>query len=82
MLNNVNEIQIIKTLALKQKVKCHFMKQGDNTSKGEKHYNDYLFFFSTSRFQSFFVSIMSVEESFEENLQGKFRKKLQNLKEE
>jgi hypothetical protein len=45
------------------------MKQGDNALKGGKHYNNYLFSFSTSRFQSFFISKMSVEESFVENLQ-------------
>ncbi len=67
-------------LALKRKVKCHFMKQGDNTSKGGKHYN--FFWFSTSRFQSFFVSKMSGEESFVEKLQRQFREKLQKLKEE
>ncbi len=37
MSNNVKKIQIIKTLALKQKVKRHFMKRGDNISKGNKH---------------------------------------------
>jgi hypothetical protein len=47
--------QIIKVLALKQKVKCHFMKWGDCVSKGGKHYNDYFFSFSTNKFQ-FFLS--------------------------
>ncbi len=37
MLNNLKKMQIIKTLALKQKVKRHFMKCGDNISKGGKH---------------------------------------------
>jgi hypothetical protein len=55
VLNNVKKIQIVKMLALKRKVKRHFMKQGDNTSKGSKHYNDSLFLFSTSKFQ-FFLS--------------------------
>jgi hypothetical protein len=45
------------------------MKQGDNASKGKKHYNDSLFLFSTSRFQLFFVSKMSGEESLVEKLQ-------------
>jgi hypothetical protein len=58
------------------------MKQGDNASKGGKYYNDYLFIFSTSRFQLFFVSKMSGEEKFVEKLQGQSREKLQNLKEE
>jgi hypothetical protein len=58
------------------------MKRGDNTSKGGKHYNDYLFSFSISRFQLFFVSRMNIEESLLENLQRKSREKLQKLKEE
>jgi hypothetical protein len=37
MSNNMKKIQIIKTLALKQKVKCHFMKQGDYVLEGNKH---------------------------------------------
>ncbi len=69
-------------LALKRKVKRHFMKQGDNTSKGSKHYNDSLFLFSTSKFELFFVSKMNVEKSFVEKLQRQSREKLQNLKEE
>jgi len=31
--NNVKKVRVIKTLALKWKVKCHFMKWGDNASK-------------------------------------------------
>jgi hypothetical protein len=58
------------------------MKQVDNISKSGKHQSDYLFSFSTSKFQSFFVSKMSAEESFVEKLQRQFRKKLQKLKEE
>jgi hypothetical protein len=46
----------------------HFMKWGDNTSEGGKHYNDSLFFISTRRFRSFFVSKMNVEESIVEKL--------------
>jgi hypothetical protein len=56
-------------LALKRKVKHHFMKQGDNISKGDKHQSNFLFSFSTSRFQSFFVSRMSAEEILMEKLQ-------------
>jgi hypothetical protein len=56
-------------LALKQKMKHHFMKRGNNTSKGGKHYNDFLFSFTISKFQSFFVSSMNVEESLVEKLQ-------------
>ncbi len=62
-------------------MKHHFMKQGDNASKGNKYY-DSSFLFSINRFQSFFVSKMSVEESLVEKLQRQFRKKLQKLKEE
>jgi hypothetical protein len=69
MSNNLKKVQIIKMLALKQKVKCHFMKWGDNISKGGNHYSDYLFSFSTNRSQLFFVSRMSVEERLVENLQ-------------
>jgi hypothetical protein len=58
------------------------MKQGDYVSKGSKHQSDYLFLFSTSMFQSFFVSRMSVETSFVEKLQRLSREKLQKLKEE
>jgi hypothetical protein len=76
VLNNVKKIQIIKMLALKRKVKRHFMKQGDNTSKGSKHYNDSLFLFSTSKFELFFVSKMNVEKSFVEKLQRQSREKL------
>ncbi len=69
MLNNLKKIQIIKTLALKRKVKQHFMKQGDNASEGGKHYNNSLFSFSISRFQSFFALGMNAKESLMENLQ-------------
>jgi hypothetical protein len=82
MSNNLKKIQTIKTLALKQKVKRHFMKRSDNVSKGNKHQNNYLFSFSISRFQLFFVSRMNIEESLLENLQRKSREKLQKLKEE
>jgi hypothetical protein len=57
------------------------MKRDDNASKGDKHYNDSLFLFSTSKFQSFFISKMNVEQSLVENLQRQFREKLQKLKE-
>jgi hypothetical protein len=53
VLNDLKKIQIIKMLALKRKMKCHFMKQGDNTSKGAKHKNDSLTLFITSKFQIF-----------------------------
>ncbi len=69
MLNNLKKIKIIKMLALKRKVKHHFMKQGDNTSEGGKHYNNSLLSFSTSMFQSFFVSRMNAKFFFMENLQ-------------
>jgi hypothetical protein len=59
----------IKVLALKWKMKHHFMKQGDYVSKGDKHQSDSLFSFSISKFQSFFVSRMSVEESLVGKLQ-------------
>jgi hypothetical protein len=45
------------------------MKQGDNISEGNKQQNNSLFLFSTSKFQSFFVSKMSVEENLVEILQ-------------
>jgi hypothetical protein len=68
MSNNVKKMQIIKMLALKQKVGHHFMKRGDNVSKGGNHQSDFLFSFSINKFQSFFVSRMSVEEKFMEKL--------------
>jgi uncharacterized protein YlxW (UPF0749 family) len=37
MSNNLKKVQIIKILALKQKMKHHFMKRGDNVSKGGNH---------------------------------------------
>ncbi len=82
MSNNLKKIQIIKTLVLKQKVKHHFMKHGDIVLEGDKHQNDSLFLFSTSRFQSFFVSRMSVEEKLVEKLQRQSKVKLEKLKEE
>jgi hypothetical protein len=45
MSNNLKKLQVIKALAVKQKVRHHFMKRGDNFSKGSKHHNDYLFYF-------------------------------------
>ncbi len=50
--------------------------------EGDDHKSDSLFSFSTSRFQSFFVSKMSVEESLVEKLQKQSREKLQKLQEE
>jgi len=49
MSNNLKKIQIIKTLALKRKVKRHFMKRGDYVSEGNKHHSDYLFLLYTSK---------------------------------
>jgi hypothetical protein len=69
MSNNLKKIQIVKTLALKRKVKRHFMKQGDNTLEGGNHQSDSLFLFSTSMFQLFFVSKMNAKESLVEKLQ-------------
>jgi hypothetical protein len=37
MSNNIKKIQIIETLAVKRKVRRHFMKRGDNVSKGGNH---------------------------------------------
>jgi hypothetical protein len=58
------------------------MKQGDNTSKGDKDYNDFLFLFFTRRFQLFFVSKMSVKKRLVKTLQRQFKKELQKLKED
>jgi hypothetical protein len=58
------------------------MKWGDCVSEGGKHQSDYLFSFSTSKFQLFFVSRMSVEKSLVEKLRVQSRKKLKKLKEE
>jgi len=79
--NNVKKIQIIKTLALKWKVKRHFMKWNDNALEGDKHYGNF-FLFYTNRFQLFFVSKMSVEESFMEKLRIQSKEKLLKLKKE
>jgi hypothetical protein len=77
MSNNLNKVQIIKMLALKR----HFMKWGGNVLEGGKHQNNYLFSFSTNRFQLFFVSKMSAEKSFVEKLQ-KLTKEQERLKEQ
>jgi hypothetical protein len=53
MLNKLKKMQIIKMLALKQKIRHKFMKRGDNVSKGGNHHNDYLFSFSINKFQLF-----------------------------
>jgi hypothetical protein len=53
MSNNLKKIQIIKMLALKQKMKHQFMKRGDSVSRGDNHHNDYLFSFPISKFQLF-----------------------------
>jgi hypothetical protein len=52
------------------------MKQSDNVSEGGQHHNDFLFLFSTSKFQPFIVSKMNVEKSLMEKLQRQSRKKL------
>jgi hypothetical protein len=81
MLNNLKKIQIIKTLALKWKVRPHFMKRGDNILKGGNHQNDFLFSFPISKFQSF-LSLFECWKSLVEKLQIKYREKLDKLKEE
>ncbi len=53
MSNNMKKIKIIKTFALKRKVKLHFMKWGDNVLASDKHQSNSLFWFSTSMFQFF-----------------------------
>ncbi len=53
MSNNLKKIKIIKTLALKQKVKRHFMKRGDNVSKGGNHQNNFFFHFLQVGFNRF-----------------------------
>jgi hypothetical protein len=58
------------------------MERGDKVSKVGNHYNDLLFSFSTSSFQSFFVFRMIVEESVVGKLQRQSKEKLQKLKEE
>jgi len=58
------------------------MKRGDNVLEGDNYQNDSLFSFSINRFQSFFISRMSTEESLVEKLQKQYREKLQKLKEE
>ncbi len=50
-------------------MKCHFMKRSDNVLKDSKHQNNSLFSFFRSRFQSFLISRMNVEENFVEKLQ-------------
>jgi hypothetical protein len=55
-------------LTLKQKEKCHYMKQDDYMSKGGKEQSASSISFSTSNSLSFFVSRMSVEENFVEKL--------------
>jgi hypothetical protein len=37
MSNNLKKIQIIKMMTLKQKMKHHFTKRGDNVSEGGNH---------------------------------------------
>jgi hypothetical protein len=50
MSNNIKKIQIIEMLAVKRKVRHHFMKRGDNVSKGGNHQSNSLFSLFTSRF--------------------------------
>jgi hypothetical protein len=72
--------QIIKTLTLKQKVKCYFTKQDDYVSKEGKQQSASSFSFSANKFLSFFVSRLSVEESFVEKGFKAFRKKIEITK--
>jgi hypothetical protein len=52
------------------------MKRSDNVLEGKNHNIDYLFSFSTSKFQSFFVSRMNAKKSVVEKLQRQFKEKL------
>jgi len=54
MLNNTKKMKIIKMLALKQKVKCHFMKKSDNISSGDNHQSHFLFSFFINKFHLLF----------------------------
>jgi len=56
-----------KMLTLKQKMKCHFMKQDDYISEGSTQHSAFSFLFFTNKFLLFFVSKMSVEESLAES---------------
>jgi len=53
MSNNLKKIQIIKMIALKQKVKCHFMKCGDNISEVENTRMILCFHFLQTNFNRF-----------------------------
>ncbi len=63
-------------------MKRYFMKQGEYISEGNKDQSTFSFLFFVSKLRPFFVSRMSVKESFMESLQRQFRKRLQKLKEE
>ncbi len=49
MSKNQGKGQIIRMLTLKCKVKCHFMKQDDYVSKGDKEQNTFSFLSSTNK---------------------------------
>jgi hypothetical protein len=74
--------KIIKTLTLKRKVKHHFRKQNDCITKGNKQQSTFSFSFFASKFLSFFVFRMNVEEIFVEKLQKQSKKRLQKLRKE
>jgi hypothetical protein len=69
--------QIIKTLTVKQEVKRSFMKRHDYIVEGGKQRSASSFSFSINKFPSFFLSKMSVDESFVEKLRRQSKERLQ-----
>jgi hypothetical protein len=65
-----------KTLTLRWKVKCDFIKQDDFILEGGKQHSASSFLFFTNKYLSFFVSKMIVEESFVEKLERQSKEKL------
>jgi hypothetical protein len=68
MSKNKKKGQVIITLTLKRKVKCHYTKQNDGIFAIDKEQNNSSFLFSTNKFLLFSISKMNIKESFIEKL--------------
>jgi hypothetical protein len=79
---NKKKGQVIKTLTLKRKVKHHYTKRNDGISIVNKKQNNFSFLFFANKSLLFFVSKMSIEKSFVEELHKQSRKRLYKFREE
>jgi hypothetical protein len=57
-------------------VRCHYTKQNDGIFAISKEHNNSSLLFFANKFLLFFISRMSVEESFAEKLQRQSRERL------